>query len=307
MYKLLEQIENGMAIYPSTCGYRYQEMLEWADDVGITTIDSVKRQFVVKDERNTNSPLRLSALGYPAMELVCRQFFPLIRHEEESCITPKMRRIFYEGDTFEGLMNFILRSIGYKILDTQRTVEWNGVLGHTDSIVIDPDGSQWLLEFKSMNDKKFKRIQKGGMDIPEYRTQLATYMDATGLPGAWICYNKNNSELMVIVPTLEELRPELRRAKYVVDKFREIEKFEDAFRFFRTPPVEPRYRQNQIVGYQVPQSMYWSKYNELLYHTRPMKFFTAVDEPYYKTPSGLADAEGLVETWIQKDKERYGQ
>jgi hypothetical protein len=302
MFNLLEDLKQ-LNIYPELYGNRGYSMRAYAEEAGAITEASLRRQFIIKDERNTNSPLRLSALGQPAMELICRQFFP--GYQDETTIDLKTRCIFYEGDTFEGLIWFILQSAGYIQLSAQDTVEWEGVQGHTDGRVMTPDGEEWLLEFKTMNDKKFKRIQKEGMDIPEYRTQMATYMAATGLPGAWICYNKNNSELMTIVPTKEELEPELRRAKYLVDNFRKCEKFEDAFRYFRTPPVEPRYRQGEIIGFQVPSSMHWSHYKELLYHAKEMKFFTAVDRPYYRIPDGVVDKEGLLETWLEKDAQRY--
>jgi hypothetical protein len=235
------------------------------------------------------------------MELVCRKFFP--GYQDESDISNRTRRIFYEGDTFEGLAWFLLQAVGYKRLSAQDTVEWHGVLGHTDGRLLDDNGVEWLVEFKTMNDKKYKKVAAEGMYIPEYRTQMATYMDATGLPGAWICYNKNSSELMVLIPKPEELADSLVRAKHLVDSFNKIETFADAFNYFRTPPVEPRYRNGKLIGWQVPDSMYWSKYKELLYYCKEMRYFTGVEEPRYRIPHEVPTK--VRTTWLNKDSERY--
>lgn len=291
MHDFLDRLSR-LNVYPEKYSNEYYERLRWAESAQEVVYNSLKRQFVVKDERNTNSPLRLSALGKPAMELVCQKFF--LGHEEAD-INWRTRSIFYQGDTFEGFINFLLKSVGFAVLEEQTTVEWHGVLGHTDSIVLDEEtGQKWLLEFKTMNSKKFTRIKNGGMDIPEYLTQMATYMAATGLPGAWVCVNKDNSELMVIIANKEELEPYLNRAKYIVDCFDNlIDTYDDAFKYFRTPELEPIMRGQKRIGWKVPDNMRWSAYVDKLYYAKPMKFYIAVEAPFYKAP------DEYVQQWVK--------
>lgn len=272
---------NSLNVYPEPFSFRAAEMSNWAKEAEKFVYDSLYRQFIRKDERNTNCPLRLSALGKPAMDLVCTKFFG---HTEEADINWRTRSIFYQGDTFEGFIWFLLQSVGYKKLSAQDTIEWKGVLGHTDGRLLDADGVEWLVEFKTMNSRKFSRIKKEGMDIAEYITQMATYMDATGLPGAWICVNKDTSELMVIIPKREALVGHLNRAQYLVESFKKIEVFEDAYKYFRAPLITPITRGGKLIGWRVPDEMRWCKHVDKVYHIKPMKFYTEVVYPYYKAP-----------------------
>lgn len=285
MYRFVEDLENLQA-YTNI----HHEMLDDAAlDCGDTTYRSLKRQFIHKDEFNSNTVLRLSALGKPAMELVCQQFMPLT----EDVISSRLRTIFFQGDAFEGLFNFLCCYMGYTVKSTQDVVEWNGVKGHTDGVVTCPHTNQdWLVELKTMNDKKFKMISKQGyMHIPEYVTQMATYKAATGLPGIWVCYNKNTSEIMTILPTEEQERESLRRAEQLVKHFVLIEKFEDAFNYFRTPPIDTSGRY-----WKVPDSMMYSSYADVLYHIKPSKvsWCKNVEFPYYNSAP-----QEKIQQWIE--------
>lgn len=261
---------------------------------------SLTRQFLVADVGNDHSWLRLSKLGKPALEQLAYRFFapPSARLNTKAQIRSG---IFVDGDRFEGYFWFLAAYLGYECESRQELVYWNEVPGHTDGIIICPHTKQrWLVELKTMNSRKFKILQdsQSMSFIPEYVTQLACYMEATGLPGIWVVKNKDTNELMTLVPDDAELEAARNRARKLVKGFKAIERWEESFDYFRPAPVAPVYRAGAVTGYKVPDSMLWSDYKDLIYFTKPDKraWQCSVIAPYYQVPNGY---ESKRERWIE--------
>lgn len=105
----------------------------------------------------------------------------------------RMKRLFDRGEREEDRFIEALEGIGVTVTDRQREVLYNGTrIGSIDGIA---NGSH-LLEFKTANEKSFKKILKDG--IPQrHKAQMSVYMHFLhGVDDAWyFVINKNDDEI----------------------------------------------------------------------------------------------------------------
>jgi hypothetical protein len=169
----------------------------------------------LKDSGISSSPIRLSSLGKSHLfELVALKL-GLIKeavHGDKPC-TEAQNLTFILGYFIEAWLENVFDRIGYKVLDKQIPVSWNGISGHADFIIQDEFGTNNLIECKSCNDYYFKLVRKFGVyDDRGYLTQLLTYQDCIGLPAYWVFINKNDSSICVI--PLDSIADDVREEKY---------------------------------------------------------------------------------------------
>ncbi len=121
---------------------------------------------------------------------------------------PRMIRLWARGDREEFVFEDLLRNAGFEIYtedaETGTQFRISDIGGHfggsLDGIVTNVPGMEgWgLLEFKTHNEKSFKKLQKEGVkkSKPQHFAQMQTYMGYKGLAFALYCaVNKNNDEL----------------------------------------------------------------------------------------------------------------
>lgn len=219
--------------------FRYvTDSTAYADVAADMVRHSLIRQYVgLEDE--SNPILRLSGLGkYSIVELLAKKF-GIIEQGGDRTVSEQCRFRFSVGDIFEAQMYFLLQHWGFQVIETQKTITWNGVSGHTDFIVLTPGGETCLVELKTANDFYFKQVKKWIGDERGYLTQLLCYNDVTKLPAYWLFYNKDTSEMMVkpLDSVPEDVRKQrLERAAKLVKIFNDCESFDDYPLFCCPPP-----------------------------------------------------------------------
>lgn len=237
MKRFKESIESHEYAYPEVKKDYDDYIVEFNEEV----LHSLRRQFLNEEE---HKPMRLSALGKtPAFELLAKKLNK-ISMGGKNTVNERLRMIFSLGDWFESYCNFLIKRVGYEIVEQQRTVEWNGVSGHTDSIIKDEDGVEHLLEIKSANDWYFKQVSKQGHPGDErgYLTQLLTYSESTGIPRDrthWVFFNKNTCEMMVIdLDSVDNVLAEARlnRARSIIKAYNKCESDKELYTMVQPPP-----------------------------------------------------------------------
>jgi hypothetical protein len=211
--------------------------IPFAEEAGKMAGKMFKRQYASLER--DNPVLRLSGLGkYHIVELLAKKF-GLLPQGGDDTVSHECRLRFLTGDLFETQMYVILNSFGFKVLETQATIDFNGVSGHSDFIIEMPDGSKYLLELKTANSFYFKQIKKWIGDERGYLTQLVTYSHCLDLPAAWIFVNKDTSEIFIkeLTDVPQEIRDnKLKRANHLVKAFNECTSFEEFPRYCMVPP-----------------------------------------------------------------------
>jgi hypothetical protein len=207
-------------------------------------------QFSARRDIGSKS-LRASQLGKPA---VLQAMDKLGIKREGDSIQNKLKLIFHQGEIFECLAIELLKVYGFKVTLEQAEVEFDGVKGHIDCVVDDA----YLLELKTMSGQYTSKFRKAPDDTRGYVSQLAIYQDALSLPGAWLAYDKANSEAFIkAYPNDPKIIAEsLDRASYIIGSMDYIEKFEDIFEYFEAPPpVDYSCKVKNIHGQTVPEEM----------------------------------------------------
>jgi len=119
--------------------------------------------------------LRLSNLGMPCSR---KLWYSVNCNQLAEPLPPATRLKFLFGDLLEELLLFLARAAGHTVVDEQKTVEVNGVVGHIDAIV---DGE--LVDCKSASTYSFNKFKDGLKpedDAFGYLTQLGSYGSAVG-------------------------------------------------------------------------------------------------------------------------------
>lgn len=263
-----------------------------ADEYANYSRQSIVRQYIGDAANKARGPLRLSSLGKPAVETAAK--IPAVRDElsswgfENHPFDETMRHVFTQGDAFENWVGFQLRRLGYTIhecgpcsSDGQHMAEYEGVPGHLDFIVTDPDGYKFVLEVKTMSTYYFKQffdlrysdtdmfIVKDGIgdDDRGYLTQLSTYMEHTGLPGYWLALDKGTRQLAVGSPHPDDVEAALARASRIIPIIQKIETLQDVFLRLNPPPGEPEVFKKQLTGrLKLPTTMAYWHYREVFYN-----------------------------------------
>jgi hypothetical protein len=255
---------------------------------------SLKRH-MNRDE--TYAGLRLSQIGKPAvLQALWGLGFPY-----DGGIALKQRILFHMGDVWEDLLIFLLKAAGYEILDHNNNtlyqgqdpntgdkyLEYMGVRGHSDIVAMDPKTQeQFIVEAKTSNDRYFNSFIKTPDDSRGYISQLALYEACLGLPGVWVFYNKNTSEIKTQVLTPEVREYAINRANHLIPLLQKIKDWETLSEFveqghLQAPPPQPEvYRRAQTGAYLVPASMKFTKYRHCFYDVVTQKNGYGKDTEY---------------------------
>jgi hypothetical protein len=229
--------------------------------------------------REKYTGLRLSQLGKPAV----LQALWGMGFEHDGGIALKQRITFHLGDVFESLLVFLLEAAGYKIVDHNNStlfhetvggdnrIVYKGVPGHSDIVVESPEGERFIVEAKTSNDRYFTSFMKNPDDERGYVTQLTLYEECLGLPGCWVFFNKNTSEIGVQFLT-DELRSKAKaRADGLIPLLTECTDWDKLAQCVEQgllkapPPVSEVYKRAQTGAYLVPPSMKFTKYRHCFY------------------------------------------
>jgi len=113
----------------------------------------------------------------------------------------RMLRLFQRGHEEEPRLAKALKSVGFTVREgEQERVEiFPHFSGSIDGIATF-NGVDYVLEYKTHNDKSFKALKKKGVQLtkPEHYSQMQCYMGAYGLLKAlYIAVNKNDDELYI--------------------------------------------------------------------------------------------------------------
>ncbi len=107
---------------------------QYAKEAAKVFEQSLVRQYVEDDTHQT--VWRLSQVGrQPALEILARHF-GVIPLGGSQTVTPQQRYLFHVGDTFEAWVVFTLKRLGYSILESQSTVNYCGIGGHIDFLLV---------------------------------------------------------------------------------------------------------------------------------------------------------------------------
>jgi len=133
----------------------------------------------------------------------------------------RMLRLFDTGHHFEDIMIKQLLEVGIVVRDQQKKIvstsgHWKG---HIDGLFTYND-KEYLIEFKTHNDKSFKDLKKQGVEKskPGHYDQMQGYMGYLELSGAlYMAMNKNDSEYYFeSVPFNKERFDDLKRKQFEV-------------------------------------------------------------------------------------------
>ena len=153
----------------------------------------------IESSRIERDHLGLSEIGHP-----CKRYLWYVHHKYNRAPIPgRVLRLFRTGDhvEFDVVTDFI--SAGYEIYDRQKELSFtydDAVLrGHIDGIIrgLIESSKPHLLEVKSSNDARFKKLLKVGYEEwdAKYKAQVHVYMLGMKLERALVVVeNKNDSE-----------------------------------------------------------------------------------------------------------------
>jgi hypothetical protein len=206
--------------------------------------------------------LRLSALGKEPCVLGCNH--PEVRKQlvaqglwrDAYAFEEKVKLTFSLGHYIEELILLLLQRAGYTILEQQTEVQWCGVVGHIDAIVGCPDGTEKLVEIKSMNDRYYNQCVSYGVDDSRgYLTQLSAYSEALDMDAVWIVCNKNNSDVSFIELDYDKGAARLDVVECYLDLLKSLTCCDDLYKLPAPELVPEVHKKAQTGRMLVPQSL----------------------------------------------------
>lgn len=248
MQKIIDFVQEGQnSLFSYLEVEDYRDVLE---DVSKSTRDFYNKQFFNKPRHAKG--FRASMLGQNIWVQLWNKFFDSI-----DTTTWLAKRKLLEGLEFEEFVYVLLRHLGYTVIERQSSLkkEHNGltITGHPDFVIQDEDGTQFVLECKEVESKRFKRYQKEGMGL-QYEMQLALYQDVLQAPGLWLVSNRDTKELMAIPYTIDW--QQYATALIYTEHLNEVKSFDEAFGIF---PVPRPIRHGKSNYRYVPYFYYQSK------------------------------------------------
>lgn len=245
---------------------------------GMEMESSLNRHYA---ENRQKGGVRMSNIGKPAVILALAQL-GYVEPEPKG----KSRFIFMTGDFYENWLEVMLRQYGFEILESQPTVEYLGITGHADFVIMNPGtGRPLVIEAKTMSENYARMFSRELNDDRGYISQLAMYSRGLGHDATWLCFNKGNSETFEIVPPEGLLDNALDRAEQVIGRIRKVRTLDDVLTKFRVPPPRPEVYRKQLTGKNLlPSSLSFSPFKRALYKTTDEdngygKMTTYVDAP----------------------------
>lgn len=132
----------------------------------------------IKNRLSQSDPVRktlgLSSVGKPLRKL----WYDLKGETGLERPTPDMRLKFLYGDIIEDILLWLAKVSGHTVTDRQKEVEFDGIVGHIDSII---DGE--VVDVKSASPKSFQKFKKGTLasdDSFGYLAQITAYDSVVG-------------------------------------------------------------------------------------------------------------------------------
>lgn len=146
----------------------------------------------------TSAPLRpylgLSGIGNPCHRSL--QYYHYWAYTDH--LSSRISRLFGVGHSAEADMVASLAEVGITVTDDQKSIE--GMAGHWKGHIDGIGNGEFLVEFKTHNDKSFKDLKKKKVAAskPMHYHQMQAYMGYLELPTAlYMAYNKNDSEYYI--------------------------------------------------------------------------------------------------------------
>lgn len=174
------------------------------DHVRLATVSAIYQHYVDKRKDAHRPHLGGSQIGHHCDRALWYQF----RHCDRAVFDGRVLRLFETGDREEGRLIANLRAVGVTVWDrdpdTGKQIRFTACDGHF-ALSLDgvgegfrESGQPHTLEFKTMNDKNFRAMQKDGVEKskPIYWAQCQIGMHLSGLQRcAFIAVNKNTDEI----------------------------------------------------------------------------------------------------------------
>jgi len=241
----------------------FKNTIEWA----------LKRQL---QRSETKARLRCSLLGHCP-----RQIAYMLMGEDKKKLQPRARITFLFGDVIEAIATTMIKSAeGIELIDQQREIEFEGVKGHIDGIIV-VDNKKYLFECKSMSDFSFRDLQKYGLDNTwGYLTQTNVYMEALGLDEAVLfAINKNTGAYDEVF-----IKKDLQIIEEAKETIRLIKKFEATGKL---PPrkfdfIPEVFRKKETGKYILPVQCSYCAYLETCWSGQYEKVLKNGKPKYYK-------------------------
>lgn len=165
------------------------------------------------DEEGFRSHMGASVIGHPCARKVWYDF----RWATKQKPTGRMLRLWNRGHLEEARFIALLLTIGCNVIqqdENGKQFRISDVGGHysgsgdgmADGIPDLPPGTRALTEFKTHNDKSFKKLKDEGLRLskPLHYIQMQQYMSKMGLAaGLYLAVNKNDDEIYGEIITLD--------------------------------------------------------------------------------------------------------
>jgi hypothetical protein len=191
------------------------------------TVQAIYDHYVAKRKGEHRPHLGGSQIGNPCARALWYQF----RHCDKPAFDGRQLRLFQTGDREETRLVENLRAIGVTVWDrdpeTGRQIAFTAHGGHfalsLDGVaegLPDAPKTPHTLEFKTMNDKNFKALQRDGVEKskPVYYAQCQIGMHLAGLERcAFIAVNKNDDSIY-----MERIKYDPAMGLQLVAKAREV-------------------------------------------------------------------------------------
>lgn len=168
----------------------------------------------------TDSTLQRRNIGGSSIGSHCGRAVALrLRGFPADPVRPRLKRIFAMGHQVEAqLIKEVrdkARQLGLRLVSTgklyeQREFSYMGEIfsAHGDGVLIDANGSEYLLEIKSANDSSFQATARLGLKYAhqEYYDQMQIMMGLGGMKlGLLVMMNKNDGELHAEIIAFDEI------------------------------------------------------------------------------------------------------
>lgn len=262
-----------------------------AEKYGANLHDTFLNVYQPYNPSTDGTSLRASMLGKHALVILSEKFLGTRVSQE---VPRRAKATMAVGTLWEHIAMMELELEGWDIEVCQRDLSlFEGMVsGHPDAIVESPSGERMILEFKTMNSRYFGEISAkrgdGMTDDRGYITQLSLYSQGLQLPAAWMCFNKDTSELYVEQLTKRKADKAFARVDKLMRLWAKVECWDDMFKYCRIPePIPEIYKQERTGRYFVPYEFrdniignwIFETSEELNNYNRPVQYITAINYP----------------------------
>lgn len=189
----------------------------------VTADKTIKAIDSIIETEQKSAPLRnycgISYIGHDCDRYIYISYHNLYKPN----LSGRIIRLLDRGNDEEERFIRLLNKVGVQVKDRQKEVVINDLIkGHIDGIAtgLKESKTRHIIEFKTSNDKNFKKLIKDGLKKAKYQhyVQLNTYMYGLNIPrGFYLVVNKNTDELYS-----EKIRLDEDVVKYHIDRATDI-------------------------------------------------------------------------------------